>query len=96
MASDDALIYAKVVSSIETRGDQIIVLGSEHGSIRHTVDLEKYQTLPIVLTAPNYESGLERRRQKLLKKNIIRTHGKPPSDYAAMGYELDADSGKST
>ena len=29
VASDDALIYAKVVSSIETRRDQIIVLGSE-------------------------------------------------------------------
>ncbi len=88
VASDDALIYAKVVSSIETRRDQIIVLGSERWiNQTSSIDLEKFQTLPIVLTAPNFTNPLKPATAAFEKK-YIRTHGKPPSDYAAMGYEL--------
>jgi len=87
VASDDALIYAKVVSSIETRRDQIIVLGSERWINQTSIDLEKFQTLPIVLTAPNLTNPL-RPATAAFEKKYIRTHGKSPSDYAAMGYEL--------
>ena len=88
VASDDALIYAKVVSSIETRRDQIIVLGSERWiNQTSSIDLEKFRTLPIVLTAPNFTNPMKPATVAFEKK-YIRTHGKPPSDYAAMGYEL--------
>jgi tetratricopeptide (TPR) repeat protein len=87
VASDDALIYAKVVSSIETRRDQIIALGSERWINQTSIDLEKFQTLPIVLTAPNITNPLKPATVAFEKK-YIRIHGKPPSDYAAMGYEL--------
>ena len=87
VASDDALIYAKVISSIETRGDQITVLGSEAWLDQHTVDLEKYQHLPVVLTAPNY-AGLGKQTSKAFTKKFIKTHGRPPSTYAGIGYEL--------
>ena len=87
VASDDALIYAKVLSSIETRRDQIIVLGSERWINQTSIALEKFQTLPIVLTAPNLTNPL-RPATTAFEKKYVRTHGKPPSDYAAMGYEL--------
>ena len=87
VASDDALIYAKVISSIETRGDQIVVLGSEAWLDQHTVDLQKYQHLPVVLTAPNV-SGLEKPASKAFVRKFVRTHGRPPSTYAGIGYEL--------
>lgn len=87
VASDDALIYAKVMSSIETRGDQIVVLGSEAWLDQNTVDLEKYQHLQVVLTAPNF-AGLEKPNSKAFVRKFIRTHGRAPSNYAAVGYEL--------
>ncbi len=87
VASDDALIYAKVVSSIETRKDQIVVLGSERWIDQSAIDLEKFQTLPIVLTAPNFINP-QRPATVAFNKKFMRTHGRVPSDYAAMGYEL--------
>jgi ABC-type branched-subunit amino acid transport system substrate-binding protein len=87
VASDDALIYAKVISSIETRGDQIVVLGSEAWLDQNTVDLEKYQHLPVVLTAPNF-AGLEKPSSKKFVRKFIKTHGRAPSTYAAIGYEV--------
>ena len=46
VASDDALIYAKVISSIETRGDQYYCAWVRKAGLdQHTVDLEKFQNL---------------------------------------------------
>ena len=87
VASDDALIYAKVISSIETRGDNIVVLGSENWLDQNTVDLEKFQTLPVVLVAPNF-SAAERPATRAFTKKFIRTHGRAPSGFAGLGYEL--------
>lgn len=87
VASDDALIYAKVVSSIETRRDEIIVLGSERWINQPSIDLGKFQTLPIVLTAPNFNHP-QKPATMAFEKKFIRTHGRVPSEYAAMGYEL--------
>ncbi len=87
VASDEALLYAKVVSSIETRGDQIIVLGSEKWIDQTTIDLEKFQVLPIVLTAPNFANP-QRPAAKAFERKFIKTHGRVPSTYASMGFEL--------
>ncbi len=87
VASDDALIYAKVISSIETRGDQIIVLGSENWLEQNTVDLEKFHNLPIVLSAPNF-AGPEKPATRAFIRKFVKTHGRAPSGYASIGYEL--------
>ena len=87
VASDDALIYAKVLSGIETRGDHIPVLGSESWLEQHTIDLEKFQNLPITLIAPNYvDTG--RPYAKAFARKYVRTHGRVPTSYASTGYEL--------
>ncbi|HYF68558.1 MAG TPA: hypothetical protein VD884_10495 [Ohtaekwangia sp.] len=87
VASDDPLIYAKVISGIETRGDQIIVLGSENWLDHTVVDFEKYQTLPIVLASPNFTSSQDPEYRAFVK-NFIRVHGRAPSKHARMGYDL--------
>lgn len=87
VASDDALIYAKVISSVETRGDNIIVVGSENWLDQNTVDLEKFQNLPVVLFAPNYASP-EKPATRAFVKKYIRTHGRTPSGFASLGYEI--------
>ncbi len=56
VASDDALIYAKVVGGVETRGDSIVVVGSEKWLDETAIDLDRYQSLGIILHSPNYAS----------------------------------------
>lgn len=87
VASDDALIYAKVISGIETRGDHIPVIGSESWLEQRTVDIDKFQNLPISLIAPNFvDPG--RPYAKAFTRKYVRTHGRVPSTYASTGYEL--------
>lgn len=87
VASDDALIYAKVISGIETRGDQVPVLGSESWLEQHTIDLEKFQNLPITLVAPNFvDTG--RPYARAFTRKYVKTHGRTPTAYASTGYEL--------
>lgn len=87
VASDDPLLYAKVVSGVETRGDSIVVLGSEVWLEHTVVDFEKYQTLPIVLAAPNFVRADDPQYIAFLK-HYIKQHGRVPSYYARNGYEL--------
>ncbi len=87
VASDDALIYAKVLSSVETRKDSVLVLGSENWLDQAVIDAGKYQTLKVVLTAPNFSSS-ENRYLKAFTKKFIKTHGRAPSTYARYGYEF--------
>jgi ABC-type branched-subunit amino acid transport system substrate-binding protein len=87
VASDDALIYAKVLSSVETRKDEVFVLGSENWLDQAVVDAGKYQTLPVILTAPNF-SAPENPNVKAFIKKFVKTHGRAPSTYAKYGYEF--------
>ncbi len=87
VASDDALIYAKVLSGIETRKDSVYVLGSEIWLDQAVVDAGKYQTLPIILAAPNYSSNDNPYFRAFVKK-FVKTHGRAPSTYAKYGYEF--------
>ena len=87
VASDDALIYSKVISSVEARKDSIVVLGSENWLDQQVIDFEKFQSLGIVLAAPNYTS-ITSPSYKAFVGNFIRRHGKYPSEYARLGYEL--------
>jgi hypothetical protein len=87
VASDDPLLYAKVISAIETRGDKIVVLGSESWLEHTIVDFEKYQTLPIVLAAPNFVSNNDPEFIAFVKK-YIKIHGRVPSDHARLGFEV--------
>lgn len=93
VATDDPLIYAKVISAIETRGDGIVVLGSEAWLENTIVDFEKYQTLPIVLAAPNFISQADPDFTAFVRR-YIRTHGRVPSQHASLGYEIMMFAGK--
>ncbi len=87
VASDDALIYAKVLSSIETRKDSVLVLGSENWLDQAVIDAGKYQDLPVILTAPNFSSN-ENVYFRAFTKKFIKIHGRAPTTYAKYGYEF--------
>jgi tetratricopeptide (TPR) repeat protein len=92
VASDDPLIYTKVISSVETRKDSVTILGSEAWLDQTAVDFEKYQQLGIVLFASNYTASTNEAYQAFQRK-FIRVHGRVSSansysDYAKLGYEF--------
>jgi hypothetical protein len=87
VASDDPLIYTKVISAIETRADSILVVGSENWIDDTAVAFEKYQTLGIAFTAPNFVS-LDNTRRKNFFSKYVRKYGKVPSNLSQLGYEV--------
>jgi tetratricopeptide (TPR) repeat protein len=87
VASDEALIYSKVISGVETRGDSIKVVGAEKWLDDNVIDLEKYESLGIVLASPNYVDDSKKQYQIFLDK-IIRDCGRTPSKIDRIGYEL--------
>lgn len=87
VASDDPLIYTKVISSVDTRADSIVIVGSENWLYDNAVDFEKYQSLGVVLAAPNYTSP-HNPHYKMFVERFIQQHGRIPSNYAKQGYEM--------
>jgi hypothetical protein len=84
VASDDAMIYSKVVSSVETRGDDIIIIGSENWL--EQAGNEIYQRLKIVFTSPNYTQATSK-NYRTFARSFIKRYGRPPSNFAEIGYE---------
>lgn len=87
VATDDPLIYTKVISGVETRGDSILVVGSENWIDDTAVPFEKYQTLGITMAAPNYVAPDNLYRQNFIAKYLKR-YGRVPTNLSMRGYEL--------
>ncbi len=91
VASDDPLIYTKVISSVTTRGDSVVILGSESW-LDQTTDYEKLNALGVVMFASNFTSPEHSLYNAFLNK-FTRTHGRttstlPYTDYAKIGFDF--------
>jgi len=89
VATDDPVIYTKVISGVETRGDSILIVGNESwiAEDNTSVDYGIFDRLQILLEAPNFTPShdpvyLDFRRR------YTRQHGAIPSDYAILGYNF--------
>jgi ABC-type branched-subunit amino acid transport system substrate-binding protein len=80
VASDDPVIYTKVIASVETRGDSVIVVGSESWLDNTSVDLTKYERLHVMFAAPNF-TPLRMPRYVEFRKNFMKVHGSYPAEY---------------
>lgn len=87
VASDDPLIYTKVVGAVQTRGDSTLLIGSENWLDDNAIDFEKYQAMGIVLAAPNF-MAYRASGYKAFEKKFLRVHGRSASNLARMGYEF--------
>ncbi len=87
VASDDPLIYTKVINSVETRGDSVIVIGQESWLEDNSVDLSKFERIKVALASPNFTS-ISSRPYIQFRKKYLQTHGILPSNYAQKGYEF--------
>jgi tetratricopeptide (TPR) repeat protein len=87
VASDDALIYTKVLGAVDTRGDTVTVLGSEDWLEQTALELDKYSALPVAFIAPNISLPNNPHLAAFIRK-FIKVHGRTPSLYSKMGYEF--------
>lgn len=87
VASDNALVYTKVINSVETRGDSTLVIGSETWLEDTSIELEKLEHIRIYFAAPNF-SPVTRAEYQEFRKKFIDRHGVLPSIYAQKGFEF--------
>lgn len=89
VASDDPVIFTKVISGVETRGDSVLIVGNESwiAAENSSIDYSIFERLHILLEAPNFTSPHDPAFQNF-KKKYVRLHGVLPSDYARLGYEF--------
>jgi hypothetical protein len=87
VASDDPLIYTKVINSVETRGDSVTVVGQENWLEDNSVELSKFERIKVALASPNFAS-ISSRPYIQFRKKYLQTHGILPSNFAQKGYEF--------
>lgn len=90
VASDDPLIYTKVISSVEARGDSVVVIGGESWLDNTSVDLTKYERLHVMFAAPNF-TPVNAPAFVTFRKKYIKTHGSFPPEYlnyTKIGYDF--------
>jgi len=88
VASDNTLIYSKVIGSVQTRGDSIIVVGNENWIVNEaSINYDNFERLRVTLASPNYVS-VHNPAYIAFRKKYIRTHGQLPSLYATIGFEF--------
>lgn len=87
VATDNELIYSKVVNGVETRNDSIVVVGQESWLTDTSIDYSKFERTHVNLAAPNYRA-LNSPAYTEFRKKFIQKHGLLPGEYATLGYEV--------
>ena len=89
VATDDPVIFTKVISGVETRADSVLIVGNESwiAAENSSIDYSIFERLHIILEAPNFTRPRDPAYLDF-KKRYIRRHGVIPSDYARLGYEF--------
>jgi tetratricopeptide (TPR) repeat protein len=87
VASSNELIYSKVINSVETRGDSILVIGQEGWLDDSSVDYTRFERIKIALASPNFKS-ISNPAFSDFRKKYINRHGLLPTEYSAIGYEF--------
>lgn len=90
VASDDPLVYTKVISSVEARGDSVLIIGSESWLDNPSVDLGKYEKMHVMFAAPNYTPYADPAFIGF-RRSYIRSHGSFQPEYmnyTKIGFEF--------
>jgi len=87
VASDNELIYSKVINSVETRGDSIVIVGQESWLLDTSIDFSKFERTQVNLAAPNYRQMTSPAYLDFRRKYILK-HGTLPAEYSTVGFEF--------
>jgi hypothetical protein len=93
VASDEPVIYTKIINSVESRGDSILVVGQESWLQDNAIEYEKFDDNGVVFIAPNYYSPTNPAFLKF-RSSYINKHGVLPPDNAIKGYEAMMNIGR--
>jgi hypothetical protein len=80
VASDNPLIFSKVINSVEARNDSVLVIGNEAWLKDNSVDYGIYERLGVVFTASSFTSTSTESYSNF-RKRFIQRHGSFPSTY---------------
>jgi tetratricopeptide (TPR) repeat protein len=90
VASDNPLIFSKVINSVEARNDSVLVIGNEAWLKDNSVDYGIYERLGVAFTTPSFTSTSSEAYSNF-RKRFIQRHGSFPStyeNYAKDGYDF--------
>lgn len=87
VASDDPLIYTKVISGVDTRGDSVIIVGNETWLNNAAANFSTYERLHITMAAPTFTSS-SNSNYKAFRSKFIKRHGVMPTENSKTGYEF--------
>ena len=87
VASDDPLIYTKVINGVEVRSDSILVVGQESWVEDNSVDFAKFERIKVAFSSANF-SSLHGRPYLRFQDQYLQAHGTLPGIYAQKGYEF--------
>ncbi len=93
VASDNPLIYTKVINSVEMRGDSVLVVGEETWLEDNSIDYEKFERTQVAFASPNY-CPVDKPSYLTFRKAYLKKHGILPPENAGKGYELLMTLGK--
>jgi hypothetical protein len=86
VASDDELIFTKVISSVERRGDRVLIVGHDSWIDKPSMDLDKFERLQITMAAPAYVDVQQPDFAKFRKRYAAQT-GAVPNSITRIGFE---------
>jgi hypothetical protein len=86
VASDDELIFTKVISSVDRRGDNVVIIGHDTWIEKPSMDLDKFERLNIMMSAPGYNEVLSSEFLRFRKRYSEFT-GTVPSPISKTGFE---------
>ncbi len=87
VASDNSLIFSKVISAVETRGDNVQIIGSSAWLEIPVVKYEVFERLKTHFYAPSYIT-YNSPAYRSFRSRYVKKHRTPPTEYAAKGFEL--------
>lgn len=87
VASDDPVIYTKVINSVETRSDSILVVGQEVWLDDTSVDYGKFEKTRIVFASPSY-NPMEKKGSDFFRNGYMKKYGLLPSNNVKSGYDV--------
>jgi hypothetical protein len=89
VASDNPIIYSKVISGVQSRSDSTLIIGSENWSSpdNTSTNYETFERLRITMASPNYVYP-GNPNYIAFRKRFVSRHGQLPSLYARIGFEF--------
>lgn len=93
VASENPVIYTKVINSVESRGDSIVIIGQESWLEDNSIEYAKFENTKVAFASPNY-NPLSKSGPSVFRTEYIKKHSVLPSDNAKMGYELMMNLGR--